>query len=343
MWNVVFSLSRVLATVMLASLLAVPAFAGEPSGGQGGKSSWPTHLRMLTGPNGGQWFMLGEPIAEVLTSNVVITNSRMGGGVANIGAVNAKSGDLGFTLACFMGAAQSGEAEYQSIKMDNAVLMANIYPQVLYFLIRKDVADKHGITSVDELLAKKIPLRFASLRPGTASEFILSLLLKYGYNTDFDALRAQGWTVSFNNYAETADNFVSGELDCFAYTAGTDVPLIKTMEEHTELIVLPLNQKVLDMLAEKFKTGTYVIEPGDYKSVTRPIATLGDYTSIVIRKDFPDDFVYAVNKALWENRQNLADVISDFGGLSPATALPQGLPTHPGSVKFWNELSGQKK
>ena len=156
-------------------------------------------------------------------------------------------------------------------------------------------------------------------------------------------MREQGWTVSFNNYAETADNFVSGALDCFAYTAGTDVPLIKTMEEHTELVVLPLDQKVLDMLSEKFKTGTYIIEPGDYRSVSRPITTLGDYTSIVIRKDFPDELVYAINKALWENRSYISGVISDFGGLSASTALPVGLPTHPGSVKFWDEVRAQVK
>ena len=305
------------------------------------KSGWPNHLRMLTGPNGGQWFMLGDPIAEVLSKHVAPTSSRLGGGVSNINNVNLKMGDLGFTLTCLMGAAQSGEQEYKSIKMDNAILMANVYPQVLYFLVRKDFAEKHGIDSVETLLQKKMPLRFASLKPGTASEFILSLLLKYGYNTSFEQLRAQGWQVFFNNYAETADNFVAGDLDCFAYTAGTTVPLIMTMEQHTPVVVLPLKQEVLDLLTGKFKTGTYIIKPGTYKSVTSPVLTLGDYTSIVVRKDLPDNLVVAINKALWENKSAIAKVIADFGALSPATALPKGLPAHPGSTSFWSEVAAQ--
>jgi len=302
------------------------------------KPGWPTHLRMLTGPNGGQWFMMGEPIAEVLSKSVTPTTSRMGGGMANIESINTGTGDLGFSLTCFLGASQSGEEEYRDIRFDNSMLMVNVYPQVLYFLLRKDFAEKHGITGVESLLKQKMPLRFASLKPGTASEFILNLLFKYGYKTSFEQLREQGWIISFNNYAETADNFVSGELDCFAYTAGTTVPLILTMEQHTEVVLLPVEQPVLDLLSDKFKTSTYTIQPGDYACVTTPIKTLGDWTCILVRKDFPADLVSAINKALWEGRDYISGVIKDFGGLSPHTALPKGLEAHPGSVEFWNSL-----
>lgn len=332
---------RVMVTVVAVVLLSWgAAFGAEPAAPAeaAAKSGRPAHLRLLTGPNGGQWFFLGDPVAEALSKSVLPTSSRIGGGLSNIGNVGQKTSDLGFSLACFLGAASSGEEEYKNIKLDNVALMVNIYPQVLYFLLRKDVADKHGITSVETLLQKNIPLRFASLKPGTASEFILSMLLKYGYGKNFDALRNQGWTVSFNDYAETADNFVAGRLDCFAYTAGSTAPLIKAMEEHTEVLILPLEPKVLEMLANKFKTTTYVIQPGSYKSVTTPIATLGDYTCLVVRQDLPEDLVFAINKALWEEKDSIASVVKDFGALSPATALPAGLPTHPGSVRFWESL-----
>lgn len=336
-------LSRIsfFAVVLFLSLCCVFRPLESAFAARADTSGWPVHLKFLTGPNGGQWFMMGDPIAEMLSKSVVPTTSRMGGGVANIDALNNHTGDLGFSLSCFMGAAGSGEPEYQNIKLDNVEILANVYPQVLYFLVRKDFADANGITSVETLLSKNLPLRFASLRPGTASEFILNMLFKYGYNTGFDQLREQGWKISFNNYAETADNFVSGDLDCFAYTAGTVVPLILTMEQHTEVLILPVDQKALDTLAEKFKTGTYIIQPGVYKSVTAPVLTLGDWTCILARKDLPDTLAYAAAKALWEGRDYIAGVIKDFGGLSPKTAVPRGLPVHPGALEFWREL--QKK
>lgn len=333
--------------VLLALLLCVPSLASAEvqtsttlNAPTPQKDDWPPHLRLLTGPNGGQWFMMGDPIAEAIGRTVLPTTSRMGGGVDNIANVSKKRGDIGFTLSCFLGAADSGESEYEKLREENAILMVNIYPQVLYFLVRKDFAQRYGITDVESLLKLRMPLRFASLKPGTASEFILTLLLKYGYHTSFEQLREQGWEISFNNYAETADNFVDGEIDCFAYTAGTVVPLIKTMEEHTEVCILPVGQKVLDLLSDKFKTSSYTIMPGVYKSVTVPMQTLGDYTSLIVRKDLPQDLVYAINKALWENREYIAGFIEDFGKLSPQTALPVGLAHHPGSGRFWHSLAG---
>ena len=329
---------RIILTVLL-SLACICPHAAQAAPAV--KPGWPMHLRMLTGPNGGQWFMMGEPIAEILSKNIAPTTSRMGGGMTNITSINKSDGDIAFSLACFLGASQSGEEEYKSIRLDNTMLMANVYPQVLYFLLRKDFAEKNNITGVESLLKLNMPLRFASLKPGTASEFILNLLFKYGYDSSFEQLKKQGWLISFNNYAETADNFVSGDIDCFAYTAGTTVPLISTMEQHTEVVILPVEQRVLDLLTQKFKTSTYTIKPGDYKNVTKPINTLGDWTCILVREDLPEDLVFAINKSLWEGRSYIGGVISDFNGLSPETALPAGLAAHPGSVKFWKSIGAQ--
>lgn len=325
--------------LLLLSVLLFCGFALPASGAD--KSGWPSHLRLLTGPKGGQWFAMGEPMAKALSASVLPSTSRSGGGLDNINSLNQKQGEIAFSLACFMGAAGSGEAEYQEIRLDNVEIVANVYPQVLYFLLRKEFAEQHGITDVKSLLEKRLPIRFASLKPGTASEFIITLLLKYGYNTSFEQLKEQGWSIAFNNYAETADNFVAGNLDCFAYTAGTVVPLILTMEEHTDVIVLPLERTVLELLAQKFKTDVYTIQPGVYKSITSPVTTLSDWTCLMTRKDLPESLVYEFSKSLWENRDDVAAVIKDYGQLSPETALPAGLPVHPGARKFWTELNNR--
>lgn len=306
------------------------------------KGNWPTHLRMLTGPGGGQWNNMGDPIVNALKQDVLPATSRTGGGLANIDSINSRIGDIAFSLTCFLGAASSGEVEYQKIKLDNTVLLANIYPQVFYFLVRKDFAEAHKINTVDDLFKLRLPIRFASLKRGTASEFILSLLLEYGYHSNFDKLREQGWTISFSDYAETANNFVAGDLDCFAYSAGTEVPLILEMEKYVDITILPIDQSVLDILSDKFKTNTYIVKPGTYKNIDKPIATLGDYTCVVVRKDLPDDLVYAISRALWTHKADIAGAVKDFDALSPETAIVKGLPMHPGALQFWQELQAEQ-
>ena len=325
--------------VTAVCLVFALALFGEPVRAEDTRN-WPSHLRLLTGPDGGQWSSMGMRINEVLSDVILPTTSRAGGGTANLDALNKKNGEIAFTLACFLGVAQSGEEEASSLSTENVHVLSNVYPQVLYFLVRKEFADLHGITSVRSLLEKKA-VRFASLRPGTASEFILSLVFKYGYGTSFEKLRDHGWNIQYTSYPEAADNLVGGDLDCFAYTAGTVVPLIQTLEQYTDLYILPLDQDALDVLEEKFKTHTYVIAPRVYKSVTSPVRTLGDYTTLVIRKDLPDSLAHAVIKTLWERRDDIGKGNSDFVQISPKTAVPKGLTMHPGARRFWESIGGK--
>ncbi|MDR2819912.1 MAG: TAXI family TRAP transporter solute-binding subunit [Desulfovibrio sp.] len=303
----------------------------------------PQFLRIITGPKGGQWHKMGEVMAKVLTEDVLAATSRVGGGVTNINAVNNKQADMALTLASFLGAARSGEAEYQTIQAQNVAVLANLFPQALYILIRRNVAEANGITSLGTLLRQKIPLRFASLKPGTASEFVLYLLLKYGYDTDFIKLRDQGWDVSFHNLTQIVENFMTEKLDCFAYVAaGPYGALSPIMEKHANMLALPVEQSVLDLMEQKFGTTTHVITPARYAFVSAPVRTLGDYTSLIVSADFPEDTVYSITKTLWSNKDKIASTVKDFGTLSPKTASPKGLPVHPGALKFWQSLADEK-
>ena len=66
---------------------------------------------------------------------------------------------------------------------------------------------------------------------------------------------------------------------------------------------------------------------------------VGDYTCIVIRKDLPATLVYELNKAIWEHKDALIAAVRDMAELEPSIALPEKVPAHEGSVKFWSELT----
>jgi len=217
----------------------------------------------------------------------------------------------------------------------NSVIMANLYTQYTYFIMRKDFAEKNSIKSVDDMIEKNIPIRFATLKPGTSSEFIIKALFKKGYNTDYDQLKKKKWTFGFTSYDDGADLLADNHLDCFAFSVGKVASVVMNIESNTEVVILPVGQKALDALAAAYGTTTFTINPGTYKCVTSPVKTIGDYTCIVIRKDLPDSLVYELNKTLWANRDSLAMAVGDIAELNPKIALPEGLPSHPASVQFW--------
>ncbi len=302
----------------------------------------PDHLRFMAGPPGGNWFALGTALSEMWTKNFVQTTNSTGGGVSNIINANFRKGDLGFTVTSFIGAAVAGEEDFRGKKIDNAVVFANMYTQVAYFVIREDFAKKHGITTVGQLLEKNIPVRFATLKPGTASQFLVKVLFSKGFNTDFDTLQnKKDWGIQYASYDGGADLLADNHIDVFAFSVGQVASIVMNIESRVPVRVLSVEQEALDAVTKAYGTTTHTINPGTYKSVTEPVKTVGDYTSIVIRKDLPEEFVFNLSKVMWENKATLANAVKDVQELSPKTAIPSGVPSHPGAVKFWKSVEAK--
>lgn len=317
---------------MAFSFATVPANAAPAP-----KASWPAQLKFQAGPPGGNWFALGSALADMWSKNVLQTTSSSGGGVSNIINADVKKGDFGFSVTSLLGAAIKGEQDFEGRKTNNAVVMANLYTQYTYFIARKDFVDKHGIKSLGDIFSKKVPTRMGTLKPGTASEFVVKSLFAKGYGVDYKAIKAMGGSMEFASYEGGADLLADNHLDLFAFSVGKVASIVMNIESNTNIVILPVDDKALKALSDAYGTVTFTVEPGIYKSVTKPVQTVGDYTCIVIRKDLPDTLVYDLCKAMWENKANLAKAVKDIDELTPAIAVPNGVPSHPGAAMFWKE------
>lgn len=322
---------RIVLFVALALVLSVTgsAFAA--------KAGWPDQLRFMAGPPGGNWFALGGALANMWTKNVLQTASSTGGGVSNVVNADVGKGDLGFSVTSFIAAAGKGEDPFKR-PAKNAVVMANLYTQYTYFIMRKDFAEKNGVKSVGDMVSKKLPVRFATLKPGTASEVTVRSLLKKGYNIGWDDIRGWGGKVEYASYEDGGNLLADNHLDCFAFSIGRVNATLMQIENQVDVVVLPVEESALKALADVYGTETFIIEPGIYKSVTVPTPTVGDYTCVVVRKDLPEDLVYDLSKSLWENRDSLAKAVKDIEELTSKMAMPASVEVHPGAAKFWKEL-----
>ncbi|MDL2207521.1 TAXI family TRAP transporter solute-binding subunit [Desulfovibrio sp. OttesenSCG-928-M16] len=321
----------------LVMLLAFSVSSQAHSNSKQNKDGWPFQVRFMAGPQGGNWFALGSSLAAIWSKDVLTTHSNAGGGVSNILNANARKGDMGFSVSSFLSAALRGEEEFKGTEVSNAVIMANLYTQVTYFIVARDFAEKNNIRTVGDLI--KMPkVRFATLKPGTASEFAVKALFSIGYDTSFVQLKEKGWGIEYATYEGGADLLADNRIDCFVFSVGGAASIVKNIESKVDVNILAVEQNALDAMADAYGTTAYTIAPGIFASVQRPIQTLGDYTCIVIRKDLPESLVFELNKSLWNNKASLVETVTDMRELSPAIAVPEGIPCHPGSVKFWNSL-----
>ncbi len=306
------------------------------------ESDWPSHLRFMSGPKGGNWAILGAALSEIFNkSGLPDTISVSGAGVSNILNTHARRADFGFSVTSLLGAALKGEADFNGRAVNNAVIMTNLYTQYTYFVMRRDFAVKNKIKSLDDIIDRKISMRFATLKPGTSSEFVIKALFDKAFGIDYKKIFIEfGGSVDYFSYEAGADLLVNNVIDCFAFSVGKIAPIITSIEDRTDIILLPVSQESLNKLSDAYGTVTLEIEPGIYKSLpagSDPVKTVGDFTCIVIRKDLPESLVYALNKTIWENKNFLSERVKDMQELTPDIALPEKVQAHSGSVKFWNE------
>jgi len=289
--------------------------------------------RFVSGPQGGNWFVLGGAISSYFSKAGMNTTSSTGGGVSNVVNVDRAKSDLGFTVGSLLGAATKGKGKFTE-PVSNAVVLANLYPQITYFIARKDFVEKNNITTLKDALAVK-NLRIASLKPGTSSEFVVSALLELGYGTDWKAIKGQGGKVEFASYSDGAGLIADNHIDMFAFSVGEIASIIMNIESQTKIVILPVDADALEKLSDAYGTDTYYVEPGIYKSVTEKVPTVGDYTVLVVRKDLADGEVTKMAANLLENKENLATTIKDFDAFTVQNAVAKKLPMHPAAKAYF--------
>ncbi len=247
--------------------------------------------------------------------------------------INRKKADVGFSVGSLLGAAVKGEGKFKK-PVKNAVLLANLYPQVTYFIARADFAKKHNIKTLGDALKVK-NLRIASLKPGSSSEFVVSSLLKLGYNTDWKKIKKGGGEVQFASYSDGAGLIADNHIDMFTFSVGQVASIIMNIESQTEVVILPVEKEALEKLSDMYGTGTHVIKPGVYKSVKSDIPTVGDYTIAVIRKDIPAKVATQMAKTLLSRKGDLTNTIKDFSAFNAKSAISKTLPMHPAAKAFF--------
>lgn len=302
-------------------LFLVPALAGAEE------------YRFVSGPQGGNWFVLGGAIGSYLTEAGLNTSSSTGGGVSNILNISTGKADIGFSVGSLFGAAVSGQGAFKE-KVENAVLLCNLYPQITYFIARKDFVEKNNVKTLKDAL-NVASLRIATLKPGTSSEFVVSSLLEMGYGKNWKSIQAGGGQVQFASYSDGAGLIADNHIDLFAFSVGPIASIIMNIESQTDIVILPVDDEALKAIGDSYGTETYYIEPGVYKSVAERIPTVGDSTVCVVRKDLPDDVVTRMAETLLKNRENMAATIKDVESFGAKTAVSGKLPMHPAAKAFF--------
>lgn len=245
---------------------------------------------------------------------------------------------MGLTTLSIFNAAVKGIGPFAPNPVKGTVMFANLYRQYAYFIMRKDFATKYGVKSLKDIVEKKLPIRFATLTPGTASEYVIRTIFEEGYGVSWSTIKSWGGRVEFASYSDGANLLADNNIDCFAFQISRVASVIMDIESRVDVVILPVDDEAIEKVSKVLGTTKFFIEPGIYKSVTEPVATVGDYTCLVIRETLPEDLVYKLAESLWKRKDELSKAFVDMAELNPKEAILGDAPAHPGAVKFWSSV-----
>lgn len=322
----VMNRARLLVSLCLVMSLGIPLASCS-------KQEAPT-LTISTGGMQGNYLSAGRTIARVVNEDGGNDSLRLkaemsSGSVANINAISAGASEFGFAQADHQYQALNGLGAWiDKGPQEDLRAVFNVYSESITLVAGAD----SSIRSIRDLRGKVVDI--GSPESGTRGNAI-------------DALRAAGldWQTDIEAREESLDDrlvkFMSGDLDAFFYTVAHPNPDIKFAAfsvRGARLIPLENIEKIVSR--ESFYTRE-LISPGDYPNIrnTGDIETLGVSATLLASASVPDDVVYAITKATFENLDTLDQFDANFNALVNGKAI-DGLmvPIHPGALKYYREV-----
>lgn len=299
-------------------------------------------FRIGTGGAGGTYFPIGGLLANAISSppgstpcdkggscgvpNLVAIAQSTNASVANVTGVQNGQMESGISSADIVYQAFNGEGRFEK-KFDKLRVIANLFPEHLHLVLPKGAK----LDGIKDLKGKRVGI----FQAGSGTQVaVLELLKIYGITkSDIQAAEL--------NAQQSADRMADGQLDAFFIVGGSPLAGIAQLAatKGVELYGLTDEETAAFLKAVPYYYED-VIKAGTYEGQTADVKTVAVGAQWVVSADVPEDLVYEVTKALWnDNTRKLFDAghakAKDIQLTSALKAV--NTPLHSGAEKFYKE------
>jgi len=289
---------------------------------------------ITAGPVTATWYPTAARIAELvkpLLPNCVIRVSS-GGGVPNVKAVDAgKDAQFGVANSDTTAAGYIGIFPFKKV-YKNIRGISHLYGSPMQIITLED----SGITDPKQMGDKRIAVG----APGHSEEVASRRLLKeYGWT--HKSVEKAGGKISFIDCGDACNAIKDGHIDVYTAVVGPPASYIMELALMRKIRILDIPDDARNSFV-KHNPGFFKTEmPANmYKGQTKPVKTLGVATVFFCRKDVPEEVVYKITKAMYENVEKIRKVKTALRHFKLESALNgiETIPLHPGAEKYYKEV-----
>jgi TRAP transporter TAXI family solute receptor len=288
-----------------------------------------------TGSNTGTVYAFAAAIAKIVSDQhpeIQLTVQTSGGGKENLARMVENRADFGFAYGPNIVSAIKGLDEYKGQEEKYSTIRGIFsWP---YAAIQLIVRDDSGIKTIQDLKGKS----FSVGAPGsTGATFVWPYVLpEFGVteeNSDWQYLSTSASAQALGDGAIVATSALSkGKVGHFETLSLTKkVRLLEIPDPYRENIIA--NSPGLTKAEQK--PDLY----GENQVNDKPIPTIGMSGTFLVNADVPDEVVYNITKALFENITEFHKSHASAKDINLETAIKDmSVPLHPGAEKYFKEV-----
>jgi len=202
---------------------------------------------------------------------------------------------------------------------------------------------KAGITSLEEVAQKKMPVNIVTQPRGGASDASTQLVLDaYGMNAEM--IKSWGGSVTPTSTNICSGQMQDGKAQIWINMVVAAHPVISELSVLTDLIFLPFPAPILNKMASYGYSKTF-LPAKTFKGQDKDVPMPGWPTLLVARNDLPEEVAYLLTKSLVENKPELVKghaALKNFNIDASAEFRDAGIPIHPGAVRYYKEKGMMK-
>jgi TRAP transporter TAXI family solute receptor len=251
-----------------------------------------------------------------------------GGSVYNLNAIRQGELDLAVAQSDWQYHAYNGTSQFEDDGANEKLrAVFSLHPEPFTVVASKE----SGIENFEDLEGKRVSVG----NPGSGQRATAEVLMdEMGWTMDKFSLAAE------IKAAEQSQALCDGNIDAFFYTVGHPSGAIKEATTSCDSVLVNVDNEATQTLIDDNPYYRKAVIPGGmYRGSDEDVATFGVAATFVSSTDVPDEVVYQVVKAVFENFDNFKRLHPAFSVLEKEEMVSDALsaPLHPGAEKYYRE------
>jgi len=200
-------------------------------------------LKAAAGGTGGGWYQAFSQMAQLVKEKDASIDIKVvpGGGLANPPRVDSGEVQLGFAFPPFINAASKGKNPYDKAYPNIRTIAGGFGLNPLQFVVTQDT----GITSIEDMIQKKYPLKFAGDRVGTTDEWSTKTVLGF-YNITYDVIKNWGGKMMHLGYGDIETQIKDRNADATFVMIAPPASVLTSISISRPIRVLSFSKELRD-------------------------------------------------------------------------------------------------